>query len=157
MKDWCSRYKGIVIRLRHLAIVGNCFLIFSAAWELWWMGWALSSVDSIASDLWPYIIWNNVAALLVVGLCIFRVLALGRMIEIGFNWLSFSGLFLSCLLLVYWADSINLWTCYIYDPGSLACFIFDMGRADVLAAIGPIYVGIAIFRNIVVFTISRFA
>lgn len=151
MRDWFHRYKLLNVRTRYFSVVGNCIVLFFAARELVWMGSTLATFGPIPTDMFPNITWDLVAHVAVAIFCLYRVIALVRPPRGSYPSLIFSGVMCTIVLLVYWADHINLWTCYLAAPESLICNTFVSGRPDVLAGIAPSY---AILGTVRVFVLS---
>ncbi len=147
MRDWFHRYKMLNVRTRYFSVIGNCVVLFLAAREIVWMGSTLATFGPIPNDMFPYITWDLFAHVAVAIFCLYRVIALVRLPGGSYPSLIFSGVMCTIVLLVYWADHINLWTCYLAAPESLICNVFVSGRPDVLAGIAPLYAILGVVRT----------
>jgi len=120
------------------------------------MGSTLATFGPIPTDMFPNITWDLVAHVAVAVVCLYRVIALVRLPGGSYPSLIFSGVMCTTVLLVYWADHINLWTCYLAAPESLICNIFVSGRPDVLAGFAPLYAILGAVRTAVLAFFATF-
>ncbi len=151
MSSWYIRFQHCFYQSRYFSVLGNALVLLVCLREIWWVGNIIfASSEFFHDDMIPIIVWDCSALIVVTLIALFRVVALIRMQAIRFISILLSGILMSATLLIYWANSVNFWTCYISDPNALICHIYVSGRPDLLAGIGMLYVIVGLTKNIAI-------
>ena len=156
MTGWIRKYQYTALKSKGISIFGAFLVLTAAGWEFFQLLTAAASVESIPEDLLIVILKQGSAQVFIFLVAGFRLYVLGVAVTARYATIVFTWVICSVSLFLYWASSINLWTCYFADPNSLVCHIYDMSRADVLAGVAPLFLLCSAIRFIVTLFVASF-